>query len=78
MINLKKVLGIVWIAIGLAAGYVLIITQALPKFASNNPTDKIPAIIYAFILMPIITGGLCTFGWYALRGLYGNEDNNTN
>ena len=71
---LKKFAGIIWIAIGLYAGYILIITQAIPKFNSPKPEDLIPAIIYAFVLTPIIVGGLCTFGWYALQGLYNTTD----
>ena len=70
MNTIKRFAGIIWIAIGLYAGYILIITQAIPKFTSPKPEDLIPAIIYAFVLTPIIVGGLCTFGYYALQGLY--------
>ncbi len=70
MNTVKKILGVVWIALGLAAGYYLIISQAIPQFSSGRSEDLVPAIIYTFILMPIITGGLCIFGWYALRGEY--------
>lgn len=67
---IRKYLGIVWIALGLAAGYYLIINQAIPKFTSSKTEDLIPAIIYAFILTPIIVGGLFIFGKYALQGEY--------
>lgn len=70
MNTIKRVLGIVWIALGMAAGYYLIISQAIPQFTSGRTEDLVPAIIYTFILMPIITGGLCIFGWYALKGEY--------
>ncbi|MEC3880455.1 DUF6814 family protein [Parapedobacter sp. 10938] len=70
MNTIKKILGVVWIALGLAAGYYLIISQAIPQFSSDRSEDLVPAIIYTFILMPIITGGLCIFGWYALNGEY--------
>jgi hypothetical protein len=70
MNQLKKYLGYVWIALALVAGYYLIISQAIPKFESPKPEDKIPAIIYAFILTPIIVGGLSIFGYYALKGEY--------
>lgn len=63
-------MGFVWIALAFVAGYYLIVSQAIPKFESPKPEDKIPAIIYAFILMPIIVGGLCIFGYYALKGEY--------
>lgn len=70
MNNLRRILGIVWILIGLAGGYYLIVNQAIPKFYSDKEEDLIPAIIYAFVLTPIIVGGLLIFGWYALRGEY--------
>lgn len=63
-------MGIVWIFIAVAAGYYLIVNQAIPKFNSPKPEDLIPAIIYAFILTPIIVGGLSIFGYYALTDEY--------
>ncbi len=74
MNTIKRILGVVWILLGLAAGYYLIISQAIPQFSSHRSEDLVPAIIYTFILMPIITGGLCIFGWYALRGEYDETD----
>lgn len=73
---IKRIAGFIWIAVGLAAGYYLIINQAIPKFHSTAKEDLIPAIIYAFILTPIIVGGLTIFGIYAIKGEYdmpGNE-----
>lgn len=70
MNQLRKFLGIVWILLGLAAGYYLIVNQAIPKFSSSKAEDLIPAIIYAFILTPIIVGGLFIFGYYALQDEY--------
>lgn len=70
MNKIRRLLGILWILIGLAGGYYLIINQALPKFISDKSEDLIPAIIYAFILTPIIVGGLLIFGKYALQGEY--------
>lgn len=72
MNKVKRVLGIVWIILGLAAGYYLIINQAIPKFQSDKTEDLIPAIIYAFVLTPIIVGGLLIFGKYAMQGEYDN------
>lgn len=74
MNKVKRILGIVWIALGLVSGYYLIVSQAIPEFSSGRSEDLVPAIIYTFILMPIITGGLCIFGWYALRGEYDELD----
>jgi hypothetical protein len=66
----RRILGVVWILLALVAGYYLIVSQALPKFKSDQSEDLIPAIIYAFILTPIIVGGLLIFGKYALQGEY--------
>jgi len=66
----KKILGLLWVAIGLWAVYFLLIDQAIPKFKTGKPEDMIPAIIYTFILVPIIFGGLATFGYYSFTGEY--------
>lgn len=70
MNTIKKILGILWIVLGIAAGYYLLINQAIPKFQSDKSEDLIPAIIYTFVLAPIIVGGLSIFGWYAITGEY--------
>ena len=70
MNNIKRALGILWILIGLVAGYYLIISQAIPFFTSDKSEDLVPAIIYAFVLAPIIAGGLVVFGWFAIKGEY--------
>lgn len=72
---IKRIFGVVWIMLGLAAGYYLIINQAIPKFNSGKTEDLIPAIIYTFILTPIIVGGLFIFGKYAFQGEYDNPNN---
>lgn len=70
---IKKLLGIVWIGLGLAAGYYLLINQAIPKFETGKQEDLIPAIIYTFVLAPIIVGGLGIFGYYSLTGEYSDK-----
>lgn len=70
MNTIRRIAGIIWIMLGLAGGYYLIINQAIPKFQSGKTEDLIPAIIYAFVLTPIIVGGLLIFGKYALQGEY--------
>lgn len=70
---IKKILGIVWIDLAQLAGYYLIINQAIPKFESGKPEDMIPAIIYTFVLAPIIVGGLGIFGYYSLTGEYSDK-----
>lgn len=73
MNKIRRIAGIVWILLGLAGGYYLIINQAIPKFESNKTEDLIPAIIYTFILTPIIVGGLLVFGKYAIQGEYDDK-----
>ena len=70
---IKKLLGVVWIALGIAAAYFLLIDQAIPKFESGKQEDLIPAIIYTFVLAPIIVGGLGIFGYYSLTGEYSDN-----
>ena len=70
MNHIRKYAGFLWLALALVAGYYLIVSQAIPKFESPKPEDRIPAIIYAFILTPIIVGGLGVFGYYAVTGEY--------
>ncbi len=70
MNTIRRIAGIAWIILGLAGGYYLIVNQAIPKFQSDKTEDLIPAIIYAFILTPIVVGGLLVFGKYALQGEY--------
>ncbi len=74
MNKIRRIAGIVWIILGLAGGYYLIVNQAIPKFQSDKTEDLIPALIYAFILTPIIVGGLLIFGKYALQGEYDEKD----
>lgn len=71
---LRRILGIVWILLGIAAGYYLLVSQAMPKFATGTTEDLVPAIIYSFILAPIIIGGMFIFGLYAFQGEYDLED----
>jgi hypothetical protein len=74
MNKVRRFLGLAWMILAVAAGYYLIISQAIPKFESTKPEDTIPAIIYAFILTPIITLGLGVFGYYAVSGEYDRRD----
>ena len=70
---LKKYLGIVWIGLALLCGYYGITALGLPKLVSGKTEDLVFGIIIVFVLMPIIVGGLLTFGVYALRGEYADE-----
>ena len=45
----------------------------LPKLLSGKTEDLVFGIIIVFVLMPIIVGGLLTFGIYALTGEYDSD-----
>ncbi|MFN3850593.1 MAG: DUF6814 family protein [Spirosomataceae bacterium] len=66
---IKKILGVVWIAIGLFAVYYLIVNQAVTLW-NKGGENIIPAIIYTVVLCPMIAGALGTFGLYCLQGEY--------
>ncbi|WP_234733650.1 DUF6814 family protein [Tellurirhabdus bombi] len=70
MNTIKRILGAAWLFIAALAGYFGIVHFGLPKLASGNQEDLVFGIIILFILMPIIVGGLVTFGYYALKGEY--------
>jgi hypothetical protein len=69
MNTLKKILGLVWIALGLAAVYYLVINQAIPLWQKGGE-NIIPAIIYTCVLCPMIAGALGAFGWFSIKGEY--------
>lgn len=70
---IKRILGIVWIVIGIGAVYYLFVNQALGMFKEGGE-KMIPAIIYTFILCPMIAGALGTFGLYCLQGEFNAKD----
>lgn len=69
---IKKILGIIWIALAAAAAYFCIFEFGLPKFGTGKQDDLVFGIIILFILTPLIVLGLGTFGYYALKGEYDN------
>lgn len=75
MNTIKKLSGIVWIMIGIAAGYFNIIIMGIPKFQTGKQEDLVFGIVNMFVLTPIIVGGLLIFGYYALKGEYSQENN---
>jgi hypothetical protein len=73
MNKIKRIAGIIWLTLGLAAGYFSITNVGLPKFQSGlngNQSDLVFGIIMLFVLTPIIVGSLITFGFYAIKGEY--------
>jgi len=69
---LKRILGVLWIALAAAAAYFCIFQFGLPKFTSGKQEDLVFGIIILFILTPLIVLGLGTFGYYAVKGEYDN------
>lgn len=67
---LKKYLGIVWIALAVAAAYFCIFNFGLPKLVSHKQEDLVFGIIILFVLTPLIVLGLGIFGYYALLDEY--------
>ncbi|WP_306350163.1 DUF6814 family protein [Flavobacterium sp. '19STA2R22 D10 B1'] len=70
---IKKILGLVWIALAVAAAYFCIFIFGLPKFATGKQEDLVFGIIILFVLTPLIVLGLGTFGYYSLLGEYDSE-----
>jgi len=64
---IKRILGIAWIGLGIGAGIYLIYFQAVPLWAKGG-NDLVPAIIYTFVLAPLISIGMSLFGYYAFQG----------
>ncbi|UUC44597.1 DUF6814 family protein [Flavobacterium cerinum] len=73
MDKIKRILGIVWLLLALAAAYFCIFIFGLPKFTTGKQDDLVFGIIILFILTPLIVLGLGTFGYYALIGEYDTE-----
>lgn len=74
MNGLKKILGILWIAIALVVGYFGITVLGIPKITSGKQEDLVFGIIILFVLMPIISGGMAIFGYYSLTGEYSDHN----
>jgi hypothetical protein len=70
----KKILGILWIVLAIAAAYFCVFEFGLPKFLSDQQEDLVFGIIILFILTPLIVLGLGTFGYFALIGEYDKEE----
>lgn len=73
MNSIKRILGIVWIAMALAVAYFGITEFGFPKITSDKQEDLVFGIIILFVLLPIIVGGLLIFGIYALQGEFGDD-----
>lgn len=65
-------MGIVWILMGVLVAYNRI-TDSLIKIGSEKLEDRVFGWVVLLVLVPIVVGGLITFGRYALAGDY-DED----
>ncbi|PAM92165.1 hypothetical protein B4N84_25475 [Flavobacterium sp. IR1] len=73
MNTIKRVLGILWVILAVAAAYFCVFEFGLPKLLSDQQEDLVFGIIILFILTPLIVLGLGTFGYFAVIGEY-NDD----
>jgi hypothetical protein len=74
MNQIKRIFGLLWIALAFAAAYFCIFQFGLPKLSSGKQEDLVFGIIILFILTPLIVLGLGTFGYYALMGDYDEKN----
>jgi biotin transporter BioY len=73
MNTIRKYTGVLWLALGLAAGWFSIAIIGWPKFNSGlkgSQADLVFGSIVLFILTPLIVGALLVFGYYALNRKY--------
>jgi purine-cytosine permease-like protein len=74
MDKLKRILGVVWMLIGLAS-IIVLIAGAVINIDVDGQSDinkPVPWLIIISIFTPISIG-LIIFGWYALKGEYDGE-----
>ena len=68
--QIKKWLGIVWIAMAFLAAWYGIFKIGIPKIMSGNQEDIVFGIIIMLVITPVSVLGLFFFGKYALQGEY--------
>jgi MFS family permease len=66
----KKMLGGIWMLLGIAAAYFGIFELGIPKISSGLPDDLIFGLIAMLIITPVASIGLFLFGKYAWQGSY--------
>jgi len=71
--KLKRLLGIVWILLALAAAVFGVFGLGLPNIMSGKQDDLIFGLIMMLIITPVGALGLLFFGIYALQGEYDDK-----
>jgi len=70
MNTIKRILGVLWVILSIAAAYFCVFEFGLPKFLSDKQDDLVFGIIILFVLTPLIVLGLGTFGYFSMIGEY--------
>jgi Ni,Fe-hydrogenase I cytochrome b subunit len=68
----KRIAGILWIAVGIVTLFYLIKTAAAEIARNPVSSTKLQWGIFIVIFIPIAVG-LMLFGYYALKGEYGTQ-----
>ena len=71
---IKRILGVLWVILSIAAAYFCVFEFGLPKFLSDKQDDLVFGIIILFILTPLIVLGLGTFGYFSMMGEYDQKN----
>ena len=74
MNNIKKIIGLICIALGLFAEYYLITAITSGSLVKNPEENMIFALTVIPVSIPVILGGLVLFGYYAFKGEYDTAD----
>lgn len=74
MNKVKRVAGIVWMALGPVSMFFLIQTAADEITRKPLLDTKIQWGVFVFVFLPI-AAGMVVFGYYALKGEYDFQDN---
>ncbi len=70
MNNIKKIIGLLCIILGLLAEYYLITAITSGSLVKNPEENMIFALTVIPVSIPVILGGLVLFGYYAFKGEY--------
>ena len=74
MNNIKKLIGLLCIVLGLFAEYYLITAITSGSLVKNPEENLIFALTVIPVSIPVILGGLVLFGYYAFKGEYDTTD----